>query len=62
MGQFSATHTARVTKVQLPAYSPVFNPIEYLWKNVKKLATHLKYFPKFMLIQTAVDKALLHFA
>jgi hypothetical protein len=62
MGQFFAAHAARLTKVQLPAYSPDFNPIEYLWKNVKKLATHLQYFPEFTLLQTAVDKALLHFA
>jgi hypothetical protein len=48
--------------VQLPAYSPDFNPIEYLWKKVKKLATHLKYFPEFTLLQAEVDKALLHFA
>src|SRR5215471_10178191 len=62
MGQFFAAHAARVTKVQLPAYSPDFNPIEYLWKKVKKLATHLKYLPEFTLLQTAVDNALLHFA
>ena len=61
MGQFE-THAARLTTVQLPAYSPDFNPIEYLWKKVKKLATHLKYFPEFTLLQAAVDKALLHFA
>jgi transposase len=62
MAQFFAAHAARVTKVQLPAYSPDFKPIEYLWKNVKKLATHLKYFPEFTLLQSAVDTALLHFA
>jgi transposase len=62
MGQFFENHAARLTKVQLLAYSPDFNPIEYLWKKVKKLATHLKYFPEFTLLQAAVDKALLHFA
>src|SRR5919197_4535018 len=62
MGQFFAAHAARLTPVQLPAYSPDFNPIEYLWKKVKKLATHLKYFPEFTLLQAEVDKALLHFA
>jgi len=25
----------------LPAYSPDFNPIEHLWKKIKKEATHL---------------------
>lgn len=62
MEEFFATHVTRLTKVQLPAYSPDFNPIEYLWKKVKKLATHLKYFPEFTLLQAAVDKALLHLA
>jgi transposase len=60
--QFFAAHVDRLTPVQLPAYSPDCNPIEYLWKKVKKLATHLKYFPEFTLAQAEVDKALLHFA
>jgi transposase len=61
MMQFFKTYAARLTTVQLPAYSPDFNPIEYLWKKVKKLATPLKYFPEFSLLQAEVDKALLHF-
>ena len=62
MAQFFTAHAARVTQVQLPAYSPDFKPIEYLWKKVKKLATPLKYFPEFTLLQAEVDKTLLHFA
>jgi transposase len=62
MVQFFDTYAARLTKVQLPAYSPDFNPIEYLWKKVKKFATHLKSFPEFTLLQATVDKALRHFA
>jgi transposase len=42
MWEFFAGHTDRVTLYQLPSYSPDFNPIEYLWKKVKKRATHLK--------------------
>jgi transposase len=42
-----ATHADRLTIEPLPAYSPDFNPIEHLWKKVKKEATHLKYFPDF---------------
>ena len=45
MQNFFATHTERLTKFQLPAYSPNSNPIEFLWKKVKKPATHLKCFP-----------------
>jgi transposase len=62
MDQFFASHATRLTKIQLPTYSPDFNPIEYLWKKVKKVATHLKHFPEFTLLQEAVDKALVHFA
>lgn len=62
MTQFFAAYAARLTKVQLPTYSPDFNPSEYLWKKIKKLATHLKYFPEFTCLQTAVNNALLHFA
>jgi 2-methylcitrate dehydratase PrpD len=62
MEEFFAAHVTRLTKVQLPAYSPDFNPIESLWTKVKKMATHLKHFPAFTHLQAAVDKALLHFA
>jgi transposase len=32
---------------QLPAYAPDFNPLEPLWKKVKKALTHLKHCPAF---------------
>ena len=41
----------------LPSYSPDKNPIEKLWKNTKKDATHLKYFRTFEDLRTAVVKA-----
>ena len=59
---FFKAHAARLTIEQLPSYSPDFNPIEHLWKKVKKEATHLKYFPDFSQLQAEVDRALLHFA
>lgn len=62
MQQFFNAHVARLTIEQLPSYSPDFNPIEHLWKKVKKEATHLKYFPEFTHLQAEVDRALLHFA
>jgi transposase len=61
MRAFFATHAARLTIEQLPAYSPDCNPIEHLWKKVKKEATHLKHFPEFTDLQHKVDRALLHF-
>ena len=62
MREFFATHADRLTKFQLPAYSPDFNPIEFLWKKTKKQATHLKYFPTFEALTQSVDRALRHFA
>jgi transposase len=62
MQQFFDAHADRLTIEQLPAYSPDFNPIEHLWKKVKREATHLKYFPEFTDLQQEVDRALLHFA
>jgi transposase len=62
MQGFFETHAERLTIEQLPAYSPDFNPIEHLWKKVKKEATHLKHFPEFTGLQLEVDRALLHFA
>lgn len=62
MNDFFALHVDRLTKFQLPSYSPDFNPIEYLWKKVKKAATHLKYFATFDALTTAVDHALYQFA
>lgn len=62
MHEFFARHADRLTKFQLPSYSPDFNPIEYLWKKVKKAATHLKYFATFDALTTAVDRTLSEFA
>jgi len=42
---------------RLPSYSPDFNPIEKLWKNTKKDATHCKFFPTFDDLRTSVVKA-----
>lgn len=59
---FFALHTDRLTKFQLPSYSPDFNPIEYLWKKVKKQATHLKYLDTFDALTHAVEQALFTFS
>jgi transposase len=42
---------------RLPSYSPDYNPIEKLWRNTKKAATHCKYFPTFDHLRNAVIKA-----
>lgn len=47
----------RLTVQRLPAFSPDFNPIEKLWKNTKRDATHLKYFETFEALRKSVCKA-----
>jgi transposase len=59
---FFAKHDDRLTVGQLPKFSPMFNPIEYLWRNVKKKATHLRYFPTFDDLTKKVDEKLRYFA
>ena len=54
--QFRQTHAQRLTVHRLPAFSPDFNPIEKLWKNTKKNATHLKYFKAFDELRASVLK------
>ena len=42
---------------RLPAYAPGKNPMEKLWKNTKKDATHCRYFPTFEDLRAAVLRA-----
>lgn len=51
----------RLTVYNLPSYSPDYNPIEKLWKKVKKEGTHLHYFPTFKDLVDKVDQTLLFF-
>ena len=62
MQKIFATHAARLTIEQLPAYSPDYNRTEYLWQKIKKEDTHLKHFPQIVELQEEVDRALLYFA
>jgi transposase len=59
--QFFAAHAERLTVYQLPSYSPDYNPIEYLWRKVKKEATHNKYFAAFEHLVDSVEKTLAAF-
>lgn len=52
----------RLTVFQLPSYSPDYNPIEFLWKNLKRRATHNRYFPEFESLITSVADALAYYA
>jgi transposase len=59
---FFILHSHRITVVELPSYSPDFNPIEGLWKKIKVNYTHLKHFPSFEALVLTVDEALKDFA
>jgi len=59
--QFFNKRHHRITVYNLPSYSPDYNPIEKLWKKVKKEGTHLHYFPTFQHLVDKVQEALLAF-
>jgi transposase len=56
-----AQQSARLQGVQLPAYSPDYNPIEKLWKKIKQQDIHLHYFPTFEALTERVEQALFKF-
>ena len=55
--EFVESTEGRLTLERLPAFSPDFNPIEKLWKNTKREATHLKYFETFEALRESVCRA-----
>jgi transposase len=55
--EFVERTEGRLIRERLPAFSPDFNPIEKLWKNTKREATHLKYFETFEALRESVCKA-----
>jgi transposase len=59
---FDARHADCLAVYQLPPSSPDLNPIEHLWKKVKKDATHLRYFPAFAALVAKVAETLASFA
>jgi transposase len=58
MGEFFAARSDRLSVYQLPAYSPDYNPIEKLWKEIKKDGIHLHYFPTFQHLTNKVHDVL----
>ena len=55
---FFTAHRDRLTVYQFPGYSPDYNPIEHVWKNLKKRSTHLRYFPTFEELTASVEEGL----
>ena len=52
-----AEHADRITVVQLPSYSPDYNPIEHVGRYVKQ-GTHNAYFATFAALQERVERRL----
>jgi transposase len=59
--EFIAAHHERLSVYQLPSYSPDYNPIEHLWKNMKRRTTHNRYFPEFTMVCDSVEEGLAYF-
>jgi transposase len=59
--QFFDKKQDRISVYNLPSYSPDYNPIEKLWKKVKKEGTHLHYFPTFKDLVDKVEEVLFVF-
>jgi transposase len=59
---FFVQHADRFHVVNLPSYSPDYNPIEFLWRSVKRRATHNHYFPTFDVLIDTVEEAMVFFA
>ena len=59
--QFLDNRQDRISVYNLPSYSPDYNPIEKLWKKVKKEGTHLHYFQTFKDLVNKVEEVLFVF-
>jgi len=59
---FFDQHRDRLHVIQLPSYSPDYNPIEFLWRATKRSATHNRYCPEFTDLIASVEDALATFA
>jgi len=51
-------HRAILELLFLPPYSPELNPIERVWKLLRRLCTHNEYFPELELLQNALSQQL----
>jgi transposase len=52
-------HRASLELLFLPPYSPELNPIERVWKLLRRLCTHNEYFPELKLLQNALTRQLI---
>ena len=55
---FVEHYNGAVSMYGLPSYSPDLNPIENLWRKIKRAATHNVYFSEFADLMAAVQRQL----
>lgn len=55
---FAQEHAKVLTLIYLPPYSPDLNPVERVWKLVRRLRTHNQYFPELEMIRDEVGSQL----
>jgi len=58
---FINENSHRIKVLQLPKHSPDYNPIEKLWKQMKKEGTHNKYFAEHEQMVDAVNQVTVFF-
>lgn len=56
--QFVKEQAGRLSVYHLPSYSPDYNPIELLWRVIKRHATHNHYFPTFTSLIDSAEREL----
>ena len=56
--EYEREHFGRLLIVYLPTYSPGLNPIEMLWRHLRRLVTHNHRFESLLHIMEAVHNAL----
>jgi transposase len=59
--EFLAAQADRLQVYQWPSYSPDDNPLEHLWKNMKRRTTPNRYFPEFELVCASVEEGRAYF-
>ena len=56
--EFTKDNSKRMSVHSLPAYSPDDNPIEFLWRKIKRAATHNVFFEDFKELTSKVRNQL----
>jgi transposase len=52
--EFLETNRERLVFIFLPAYSPELNPIERVWRIIRRKVTHNRYFPSIEVLRVAL--------